>query len=219
MRLAFAILINRNFSFDLAAFYNQYDHLLSLEPQAPFTEIDSGTPAVVYPFLNGNGVRGSTYGFEITPDWKPKPWWRLEAHYSWLRMDMRTIGGSRDTTTVGSLEGSSPHHQIRLQSYFDLARNLEFSATWRYVSALPFFPDRRLSDSGCKVCVAAAHVYRVRHYRAEPDATSSCGVRFRPGRPCRDQAERLGGHHVAKMNATRPAARILQTMVSRFRRV
>ena len=70
--------------------------------------------------------------------------------YSWLRMDMRTIGGSRDTTTVGSLEGSSPHHQIRLQSYFDLARNLEFSATWRYVSALPSFPNHGYQTADAK---------------------------------------------------------------------
>jgi iron complex outermembrane receptor protein len=54
-------------------------------------------------------------------------------------MDMKSNPGSLDTTTAGQLEGSSPHHQARIQSYFDLSRNLELSATWRYVSALPYY--------------------------------------------------------------------------------
>jgi iron complex outermembrane receptor protein len=132
-------LINQSFSLDFAVFYNKYGHLLSLEPRAPFTEVDNGIPLLIYPSLNGNGVKGTTAGFEITPDWKPKSWWRMEGSYSWLKMDMKTSPGSLDTTTVGQIEGSSPQHQARIRSYFDLSRNLELSATWRYVSALPYY--------------------------------------------------------------------------------
>ena len=94
---------------------------------------------MIYPYINGNGVKGTTKGFEITPDWKPKDWWRLEASYSFLGMNMRAVPGSLDTTTPGSLVGSSPRHQGRIQSYFDISRNLELSATWRYVNGLPFY--------------------------------------------------------------------------------
>ena len=132
-------LISQSFSLDVAAFYNRYNHLLSLEPGTPFSEDIAGTPALIYPYVNGNGVRGTTSGFEIAPDWKPAAWWQLQGSYSWLRMDMSTGPGSRDTTTVGSLEGSSPHNQVKIQSWFDLRRNLEFSVTWRYVSALPYY--------------------------------------------------------------------------------
>jgi iron complex outermembrane receptor protein len=54
-------------------------------------------------------------------------------------MDLRTASGSLDTTTVGSDEGSSPHHQARIQSFFDLSRNVELSLTFRYVGDLPFY--------------------------------------------------------------------------------
>ena len=132
-------LISKTVSLDVATFYNRYNDLLSLEPGAPYTQVDSGTPLLIYPYINGNGVKGTTKGFEITPDWKPKDWWRLEASYSFLGMNMRAVPGSLDTTTPGSLVGSSPRHQGRIQSYFDISRNLELSATWRYVNGLPFY--------------------------------------------------------------------------------
>ena len=132
-------LITNNFSLDFAVFFNQYDHLLSLEPVAPFVENDQGTPATIYPYINGNGLKGTTSGFEIAADWKPAPWWRVESSYSLLRMNLHTLPTSSDTTTVALDEGASPHHQAQLQSYFDLSRNLEFSLTFRYVGALPYY--------------------------------------------------------------------------------
>jgi iron complex outermembrane receptor protein len=132
-------LISKTVSVDIATFYNRYNHLLSLEPRTPYSEVDDGVPVLIYPYINGNGVQGTTKGFEITPKWKPRDWWRLEASYSWLLMDMHTVPSSHDTTTVNSLEGSSPRQQGRIQSYFDVSRNLELSATWRYVSALPYY--------------------------------------------------------------------------------
>ena len=137
--LGYRSLISKTVSIDIATFYNRYNNLLSLEPRTPYTEVDDGTPVLIYPYINGNGVQGTTKGFEITPNWKPRDWWRLEASYSWLLMDMSTAASSLDTTTVSSLERSSPRHQGRIQSYFDIFRNLELSATWRYVSVVPFY--------------------------------------------------------------------------------
>jgi iron complex outermembrane receptor protein len=132
-------LISNTFSLDVAAFHNRYNHLLSLEPLTPFSENEGGQTASIFPFINLNGVKGTTTGVEIAPDWKPRAWWRLQGSYSLLHMDMDTIATSRDISTVAALEGSSPHHQVRVQSWIDLMRNMEFSATWRYVSAIPAF--------------------------------------------------------------------------------
>jgi iron complex outermembrane recepter protein len=137
--IGYRSLLTRSLSIDVATFYNRYNHLLSLEPGAPFSEIDSGTSVTVYPFLNGNGIRGTTKGFEITPDWKPKEWWRLQPSFSLLAMDMATAAGSHDDITPGILTRASPRRQGRLQSYFDIGRNFEISATWRYVSAVPLY--------------------------------------------------------------------------------
>ena len=147
----FRSLLSKTVSLDIAAFYNRYDHLQSLEPGTPLTEVIAGTPALVYPYFNGNGVKGTTSGIEIAPDWKPAAWWRLQASYSLLHTDLRTAPGSLDTVNVGSYEGSSPHHQARLQSFFDLSRNVELSLTFRYVGVLPFYAVRGYETGDARV--------------------------------------------------------------------
>ena len=126
-----------NFSIDIAAFYNNYDHLSSVEPGTPITETSPAPTHLVLPFTRGNGILGHTSGIEVTPDWRPTPWWRLAASYSYLRMDLSTARSSLDTTTVNSTEGASPRHQVMLQSFANLPKNLEINLSGRYITALP----------------------------------------------------------------------------------
>ncbi len=130
-------LVKPSFYVDIAAFYNNYDHLLSVEPGAPYSENSPPPPHTVVPFFFRNGLLGKTSGFEIAPDWTPNGWWRLRGSYSYLYMDLNKHSTSVDTTTAGSTEGSSPHHQIVIQSAFDFPKKLEFDQILRYVSALP----------------------------------------------------------------------------------
>jgi len=122
---------------DIATFYNNYDHLLSIEPATPFSETSPPPAHLVVPFLLRNGLLGSTSGIEIAPDWRPRSWWRLEGSYAFLHMHLKRNTASLDAATVSSTEGSSPHHQVGMQSFLDLPKNLEFSQAYRYVSALP----------------------------------------------------------------------------------
>jgi len=130
-------LVGPRFFLDIATFYNKYDHLLSLEPGAPFSENSPPPPHLVVPFFFRNGMLGTTTGVEIAPDWTPTRWWRLRGSYSYLHIDLKARAGSLDRTTASSTEGSSPHHQVVIQSSLDLPKNLEFDQTYRYVSALP----------------------------------------------------------------------------------
>jgi iron complex outermembrane recepter protein len=130
-------LLNSKFNLDIAAFYNNYDHLLSIEPGVPFSETSPGPAHVIVPFFFGNGLMGDTAGFEIAPDWTPTSRWRLRGSYSYLYMDLSTRTGSLDPSTVTSTEGSSPHHQGMIQSSLDLPRKLEFDQTLRYESDVP----------------------------------------------------------------------------------
>lgn len=130
-------LVKPKLNLDIAAFYNNYDHLLSIEPGAPFSESSPAPAHVIVPFLFRNGVLGNTAGFEIAPDWTPTSRWRLRGSYSYLHMDLSTRTGSLDPSTVSSTEGSSPHHQGMIQSSLDLPRKLELDQTLRYVSDLP----------------------------------------------------------------------------------
>jgi iron complex outermembrane receptor protein len=130
-------LVGPKFHLDFAFFYNNYDHLLSAEPGAPFSESSPPPPHAIIPFFFGNGLLGRTAGFEIAPDWTPTRTWRLRGSYSYLHIDLQKSASSLDPSTVNSTQGSSPHHQVEIQSSLDLPKKLEFDQTFRYVSALP----------------------------------------------------------------------------------
>src|SRR5205085_9785971 len=87
---------------DIAAFYNDYHRLLSVEPGAPFVETTPAPPHTVIPFFLRNGLLGSTTGIEIAPDWRPTRWWRLTGSYSYLHMDLKRKMNSLDPSTVSS---------------------------------------------------------------------------------------------------------------------
>ena len=130
-------LVTSELYLDITTFYNDYHRLLSLEPGAPFVEASPAPPHTVVPLFLRNGLLGSTSGVEIEPDWRPTHWWRLTGSYSYLHMDLKKEASSLDSSTASSTEGSSPHHQVVVQSSLDLPKNLEFDQTYRYVSALP----------------------------------------------------------------------------------
>jgi iron complex outermembrane receptor protein len=130
-------LIKPKFYLDIAAFYNNYTDLLSIEPGTPFSETSPPPGHVVFPLYFRNGLLGNTSGFEIAPDWTPTRWWRLRGSYSYLHIDLNQNSGSQDSSTASSIQGSSPHHQVAIQSSLDLPKKLEFDQSFRYVSALP----------------------------------------------------------------------------------
>jgi iron complex outermembrane recepter protein len=122
---------------DVAAFHNDYNHLLSLETGTPFSEASPPPTHLVVPIFFRNGLLGTTSGIELAPDWRPTRWWRLQGSYSYLHLDLNKEPSSLDTSTARSTEGSSPHHQVVIQSSVDLPKKLEFDQTYRFVSALP----------------------------------------------------------------------------------
>jgi iron complex outermembrane receptor protein len=122
---------------DFAAFFNDYDDLLSVEANSPFVEIAPPPFKVVLPVLLRNGLFGQTTGGEIAPTWAPKDWWRLKGSYSFLRINLTNKPASIDGSSARSIEGSSPRHQVVFQSLLDLPGRLNLDLTYRYVSALP----------------------------------------------------------------------------------
>lgn len=115
-------------SLDLAAFYNDYDHLRSQS----FT-----SPTQIY---LSNNLHGHTYGAEATATWRVKDWWRLQPTYTLLLMDLaaRTDrGGYTDNNSARQFEGSNPQNQFSLRSSMDLPHHVSFDTTLRYVDELP----------------------------------------------------------------------------------
>jgi iron complex outermembrane receptor protein len=131
-------LVTPKFYVDIAVFHNDYNDLISLGA-AVLTVDPTPTPlhfTIRLPYVNG--LRGSTDGFEVAPDWKPAAWWQMKATYSYLNLNLESKPGVVDGGSyVTQDEGSSPHNQVTFQSRFNLPKGFEFDQTYRYVSALP----------------------------------------------------------------------------------
>jgi iron complex outermembrane recepter protein len=125
------------FYVDVALFYNQNTDVYSFQVGTPFFELSPAPAHAVIPLLTTNGIKGPAKGFEIAPDWKPVRWWELRPSYSHLEMHMEDQPWSNDPTSAAGYNGSSPRHQVTIQSLFTLPRKLEFDQTYRYVAALP----------------------------------------------------------------------------------
>jgi iron complex outermembrane receptor protein len=107
---------------DVAAFYNSYHNLRSLET--------SGTD-----FIIGNKLHGETYGLEVGATLKPADWWVFRAAYTHLQVQLERDSDSTDTVTVAS-EGNDPRNQIYLRSSMDLPHHIDLDCSLRYVSEL-----------------------------------------------------------------------------------
>ncbi len=118
------------FSCDMALFYNVYDNLRVNQPGALIGDI--------LPFDQVNGMQGETYGVELAGSWRLSDCWRFSAAYTFMQMQLHADPSLSLLGTPGEdSEGSSPHNQVRLQSSWDLPRNLELDTIFRYVDELP----------------------------------------------------------------------------------
>jgi iron complex outermembrane receptor protein len=131
----YRVQLHERLSVDLAAFYNDYDELRSLEPGDPPVDFFSSPPSVRA--FAANKLAGQTYGGEISLNYQPATWWRLRAGYSLLFMNLHRVEGGRDSASERLIEGTSPRNQFLLRSSMDLPRDFEFDATLRYVDSLP----------------------------------------------------------------------------------
>jgi iron complex outermembrane receptor protein len=156
-------------SFDVAAFYHDYDELRSLElgPNPP-------TPPVpVATYYVQNKLKGTSWGLELASDWQLLDWWRWRGTYTYFQLDLDFVGGGTDLNTIQLLEGNAPRHQFTLRSQMDLPYRLEFDTGLRYVDHLanPRIPsyltmDVRLSwrpNPNLEISVVGLNLLEARH--------------------------------------------------------
>lgn len=120
---------------DATVFYNDYDHLRSIEPGAPTLKTSPATYVFV-PVNADNNVFGETYGGELAGHWQAAEWWQWHASYTFLQMQLHKRPGSGDPIQEPT-EGNSPHHQIALYSRMNLPGHVELDAGLRFVDSLP----------------------------------------------------------------------------------
>jgi iron complex outermembrane receptor protein len=116
-------------SIDIAAFYNNYYKIRSVEN----LPIQPGFPLLI-PQQWGNNVHGDTWGGEIGSTYEVTPRWRLSGSYSLLEATFET-----ETTTAAGEAGSAPENQFQIHSYLDITKNVQFNAALYYVARVPAF--------------------------------------------------------------------------------
>lgn len=109
----------------ISTYYNDYDHIRSTTPSAPF-----GVPIYLQ-----NNLKGNTYGVEISADYQMLDWWRLHAGYDYLQEHIHVAPGEVDFTH-GLNETADPQNQFSFRSSMDLPENIELDSGLRWVDRL-----------------------------------------------------------------------------------
>ena len=132
-------------SLDVAGFYNRYRHLVSYTP----TVLPAPGPPQVLLELS-NGVRGQTYGGELSANYVVSRYWNLQGSYSLFRGQWGAGPGNRDAIATFSPE-QTPRHQFQIQSGFAPLRGLELDTNLFYVSGLTVYPVASLTRLDTRV--------------------------------------------------------------------
>lgn len=109
-------------SFDLAAFFNSYDNLVTAATGAPYFSIAGGTPHIVVPLVANNDDQADVYGFELVANWRPRDDVNVQGWYALLL-------GNRNSST-------DPEHQAAVRLQYNLSPTLAFDAMARYVGGI-----------------------------------------------------------------------------------
>lgn len=127
--------LSKDFAIDIAAYFNDYDGLLSSRRGTPYlsTQIGTPPPSVIFPLLPTNAVDGYVYGAETTANWQVMDNWSLAASYSYLNMNLSGL----TATSLLTQEGTTPHHQFNIRSNVNLTDNLEFDTLLYFNDNLP----------------------------------------------------------------------------------
>ena len=172
-------LVSPSFYVDLTAFHNTYQNLSSF---SAFTLSPQTVPVahLLATTTYENGIRATSDGFELSPDWRPRAWARVRGSYALSTINATNRPGSPDTTNVGLYEGSVPRHQGSVQASLTLPHRVEVDYMQRAVGRLvarsvPGYVtgDARVAwepAKGVTFAVAAQNLFAPRHvefYRTE----------------------------------------------------
>ncbi len=108
-----------SFSFDVAAFYNDYNDLINVD--------DLGGGLLSF----GNRQDAQTFGIETTANYALNDCWRVYANYSFLQTNFVAPAGPPPRG-----EHSDPHHQAYLWLSGDVRDDVELDVMLRYVDAI-----------------------------------------------------------------------------------
>jgi iron complex outermembrane recepter protein len=121
-----------NVSFDVAAFANHYDDLITYTFGS--INFDRGFPVLSLPVRNA--LTAEAHGIEATSDMKLTDWWKVKGSYSIARLDVHK--GVSDVIDIGLepfLENGFARQNAYVQNAFDLPQGFELTASMYYADS------------------------------------------------------------------------------------
>ncbi len=124
-----------DFTLDVAAFSSRYGRLKTTEPQEPYLFMTSAGPIVVAPRTFANLMHADARGIELSGDWRPVPFWRLDGGYTAFHLAPHLDAGSQDPGTA-AYAGGAPLHQWQARSWIALPARMQVDALVLHVGAI-----------------------------------------------------------------------------------
>jgi iron complex outermembrane receptor protein len=112
----------KDLSLTTTLYFQDYDHLRSVEPTSPVTF--------------ANGVKGRSYGLELFMDWDVRPWWRMRLGGFHMNQDTWLRSGGADLERAGG-ESSFPDYQAEWRNTFRLGRSATIWTSLRRIAGVP----------------------------------------------------------------------------------
>ena len=125
----------KQFSVDLATFYNNYGDISEAIPSGA---AQPGVPVII-PLTEENAISGDTYGGEIASTLQVTDAWRLTGSYSLLESTFFSTVGPAAMADAKEEQGSAPQQQAQVHSYWDITRNLQLNAGIYYTGRVTEF--------------------------------------------------------------------------------
>ena len=119
-------------SMDIAAFYNKYDNLRTVEMagMAGISMSDSADYLIV-PLYIDNMMSGNTYGLEVLLNLKALEWWNIQVVYSLLETNLKVNKDSKDQWSEKYVD-IAPQNQVSFRSSLNFG-NTDIDLWLRYV--------------------------------------------------------------------------------------
>jgi iron complex outermembrane receptor protein len=121
-------------SFDISAYYNVYSKLRVATAGAIIPP--TATTPMTIPAKVQNDMHGTSHGIEVSAEWLPTSWWRVQTAYSYQMLNMVLDNGSQDEVNRGNAEGSTPKQQLSLRNGFDLGKQVALDLWLRAVDQI-----------------------------------------------------------------------------------
>ena len=125
----------RSFSLDLVGFYTHYDDLRVLAPVSKSLVLGT-QPYVLADYSFANFGKAHSEGGEIALNYHPVSRWKIAASYSYLSLHQALTEQAPVGTSLSTFN-DAPSHQVKLQSYLNLSKSLEFDTHFFYSNGFP----------------------------------------------------------------------------------